>query len=91
VGSETSGKGRICSAMSKSKTLNPKQLCAIKIGNLDKSIEDIKRLRIEGDKIENSETLPLDASFLTKITSHNQDLALVVVGIRGAKLRFNVL
>jgi hypothetical protein len=67
-------KGGYVLAMSKSNTLNPMQLYAIKIGNLDKNIEDIKRLRIEGDKKGNSDSLPLDASFLTKITSHNQDL-----------------
>ena len=61
-------------AMSKSNTLNPMQLYTIKIGNLGKNIEDIKRLGFGGDKKENSDSLPLDASFLTKITSYNQDL-----------------
>ena len=61
--------------MSKRNTLNPMQLYTVKIGNLDKNIEDIKRVGIEGDKKEKSESFPLDASHLTKITFNNQDLA----------------
>jgi hypothetical protein len=62
-------------AISKSNTLNPMQLYTVKIGNLDKNIEDIKGLGIKEDNEGNSGTLSLNASHLTKITCHNQDLA----------------
>jgi hypothetical protein len=57
-------KGGYILVMSTRNTLIPMQLYTVKIGNLNKNIEDVKRLVIEGDKKENSESFPLDASHL---------------------------
>ena len=63
-------------AVSKSNTLSPPELYTIKIQGLPKSIrsaEDIEHLEVtEKGNVFN---LPLNASNLTQITHHNQDLA----------------